>query len=253
MPFTESGTDTDEESKRKRQQTDDFFGRSKLTKRTPSKGSKENGNEDNTEGVMITMMKELLSKNEEMMGEIKQLRKEQRENQQQLVEIKQENKKMKQEIKTLSEKIDSMERENKRKNVVISGLEINTKDDKVLKERMEKFITEELKVEVKIRNARKIGEKMCVIETESFKEKMDILSNKSKLRSLPERIFIDSELTKKEQEIQKRIRNIAKQERDKGNQTKIGYKKLIVNGKQWRWDDDKDQLREDPGGNQSKN
>lgn len=77
---------------------------------------------------------------------------------------------------------------------------------------------------VKITSAQKIGEKMCLIE----KEKINILKNKNTLRHLREKNFIELDLTNKKQEIQKIIREKAKEEKYKDKQTKVGYKKLIV-------------------------
>ncbi|KAJ8912534.1 hypothetical protein NQ315_014478, partial [Exocentrus adspersus] len=43
------------------------------------------------------------------------------------------------------------------------------------------------------------------------------------------------DLTKEERKIQKTIREKAKQEKEKGNDVKVGYQKLVVNGKVWKW------------------
>lgn len=237
---TKSETDTDEENKRKREEFDDLFGRSKITKRTPSKISK--GNKEGTEERMIIMMRELMNKNDEMMDEIKQIRKEQKENHEQIRVIKQENEVLKKEIKDLNEKFEHLERMNKKKNLIISGMKLDTNDDKILKGTIENFISQELKLNVKLKSVGKIGEKVCVIETESMTDKLNILKNKKQLKNLTERIYIDSDLTKKEREIQKVITDIAKEERSKGNSVNIGYKKLMINGKAWNWDVDRGEL-----------
>lgn len=38
------------------------------------------------------------------------------------------------------------------------------------------------------------------------------------------------------------LRNIPREERDKGNKLMIGYMKLNTNGKEWRWNKEQDKL-----------
>lgn len=52
--------------------------------------------------------------------------------------------------------------------------------------------------------------------------KINILRKKSKLRKHTERIYIESDLTRKEVEIEKQIREFAKEEENRGSQIKIG-------------------------------
>ena len=53
---------------------------------------------------------------------------------------------------------------------------------------------------------------MCVIEVENMKNKTNSLMNKSKLRSCIGNIYINDNLTKKEQQIQVEIREWVKEE-----------------------------------------
>ncbi|KAK9717225.1 hypothetical protein QE152_g24309 [Popillia japonica] len=98
-----SGLDTDDDTKRKREQDqDETFGTSKMTKRTPHKNKREQDQDETfgtskmtkrtphknikqykeqpQEQTLIHMMQDLMSKNKEMMEEIKQIRAEQRKN-----------------------------------------------------------------------------------------------------------------------------------------------------------------------------
>lgn len=223
-------SDSDEEYKRKRKELDESFGRSK----------KKRGD---AEPTMIKMMQELMSKSDDMMEELRQLRKENVENNKQLLEIKQENQLMKKEITSLNGKVEQLEKITKKRNLIITGIRMDKSDDKLLKREMENFLAKELQFDAEIRSAQKIGDNVCLIETESMSDKIDILKNKSKLRNLQEKIFIEPDLTKKEQNIQKIIRGKAKEERDRGNQAKVGYKKLIVNGIVWKWNEDAEKLQ----------
>lgn len=75
---------------------------------------------------------------------------------------------------------------------------------------------------------------MIVVEVESFSKKMEIMKAKNKIRG--SQVYIDNDLTKNERGIQKEIREIAKEERDKGKTVRTGYQKIIINGKEFRWD-----------------
>lgn len=235
MSKTGSEAETDEEYKRKRDDHEDCFGRSKITKRTPSKGKER---KEETQDVMIKMMQELMNKNDEMMLEIRKIRDEQTQNNKQLLEIKQENENLKKEMKQLHERVERMEKNNKRKNLIVAGLKVDGKDERQIRTKMEKFMDQELQISIKLRNAIKIGDQTFVIETETMADKVEILKNKSKLRQRKERIYIDNDLTVKEREIQREIHEMAKEERNKGKRVKVGYKKLIVNGREWKWDED---------------
>lgn len=48
--------------------------------------------------------------------------------------------------------------------------------------------------------------------------------------------FINSELTRSERQIQKVIRDRAREDRNNGAIVKIRYQKLEINGKLWEWD-----------------
>jgi hypothetical protein len=49
-------------------------------------------------------------------------------------------------------------------------------------------------------------------------------------------MYIDDDLTKEERETQKKLRELAREERDRGKRVKIGYRKIQINGDWFRWD-----------------
>ncbi|XP_031350476.1 spindle assembly checkpoint component MAD1-like [Photinus pyralis] len=241
-----SGAETDEDVKRKREDNDSSE-RTKLLRKTTMK------RKEGTEEKMIEMMKELMSKNENMMTELKQIRQEQKETNEQLSAIRKENITLKKEIEQLSNKVETLERRNKKENLIISGIQIPTNDDKEIKRQMERFIAQELKMDVKIRNASRITDKVCVIQMENMCDKLEILKHKKLLKAYKDKVYIESELTKKELEIQKEIKQISMEERRRGNSTKIGYKKLIINGSEWKWNETAKALQKTNNTTTSKN
>jgi hypothetical protein len=44
-------------------------------------------------------------------------------------------------------------------------------------------------------------------------------------------------LTKDERETQKKLRELAREERDRGKRVKIGYRKIQINWEWFRWDE----------------
>ena len=193
------------------------------------------------------------------MDELKDFRK---ENKDELKELREQNEKLKQQneamnleltrmrkrledLDVVEQKIELLEKDKKKNNIVISGLKIESTTNQNLKQKLNEFLRDHLQVTDKINNAQKINEHMYVAELNCFDTKMKILKNKGKIDYLKEnKIFINTDLTKKEIKIQSKIREIAKEERNKGNRIKIGYKKLTINGKEWKWDKNENNVKE---------
>lgn len=68
---------------------------------------------------------------------------------------------------------------------------------------------------------------------------------KMKKKLYGKQLFIDHDLTHEERDVQAKIRTRAKEEKANGNQVKVGYKKMVVNGTKWVWGKDKSELRKE--------
>ena len=136
-------------------------------------------------------------------------------------------------INVLENKFEQQDKKARRNNIVIKGAHLNTEN---LEGEVECMIKNKLGVEVKILEAYTIRNrhenKIIIAKTEYIKQKTMIMTNKNKLKDT--RIYIENDLTKKELEIQRDIRQVAKKE--KGKQVKIGYQKLIINGQTWSYE-----------------
>ncbi|XP_025997477.2 golgin subfamily A member 6-like protein 6 [Solenopsis invicta] len=102
-------------------------------------------------------------------------------------------------------------------------------EDKIEQETKE-FIKENLKIEVDIIKAYKVqsrGDKCTVVaEVGTWEQKREIMVTKKELRA---GVFIDDDLTRMKREMQNKLREKAKEEREKGNKVKIdeeGWKKI---------------------------
>ncbi|KYN30705.1 hypothetical protein ALC56_15004 [Trachymyrmex septentrionalis] len=95
-----------------------------------------------------------------------------------------------------------------------------------------KFIKESLEINVNIRKASKVQnrENKCtmVVKVENWEEKREIMITKKNLKA---RVFIDNDLTRREREMQKQLKDRAKEEKEKGNNVKVSYEKIFVKDK----------------------
>lgn len=263
---TDSEGYTTDEGKRKREKENEEEERinkeRKKTVGSPEKPIKKS--EDKLDQIMQMLTN--------LTVEVKQIREDQRaitkeleglklENQQikeDNVLIKKENEEIKAEMKQLLNRTEQIEREKKRNNIVVSGINMNESNPIMVKDIMDEFLQQKLQIEVNTRAAYRLGPKICLVEMESAQDKAKVMQNKAKLKRTEERIYIDNDKTQKEREIEKQIRQLAKEARNEGiRNVKVGYLKLSIDGKEWRWNKDKEALqevsRESMGGKQSKN
>lgn len=178
---------------------------------------------------------------------IKEIRKQNNEHEQQMNRITQANEKLKLEVQEVKQKmekmeesLEQMEKAKRRKYLIIKGIDIWNDDKEVVKQYIETFLKEKVEVDVKIETVRRLNDKICLIGMKKVEEKIDILKNKNRLRNYKEQtIFIASDLTYKEREMQRFIRERAAVERKNGNNVKIGYNYIIVQNIKWRWSAEK--------------
>ncbi|KAH0817300.1 hypothetical protein GEV33_005491 [Tenebrio molitor] len=101
-------------------------------------------------------------------------------------------------ITKTEEKIEKLKKDKIRNNLIVTGMRMETEDEELLRNTMEKMINKELSLNVKVKKVYKIGQ-------DKQKEKLE-----------RKEIYIDSALTLTEREIQKNIRDFAKKERING-------------------------------------
>lgn len=134
------------------------------------------------------------------------------------------------------------ERRRRRNNIKVSGRKWTQANER---EEAEKFLKDELGVEVKAREVRVFNNDrtMAVVELECWEDKNEVMKKKNGLAG--KMIFIDNDLTRKEREIQKKLVRIKKTEKEKGKQAKVGYMKIQIQGKWLFWDEDEGELKTD--------
>jgi len=113
--------------------------------------------------------------------------------------------------------MEDRERKNK---LVIKGL--REKGKKNLIESAQKFLEENFEVkggmkEVQIAGGE--GREVIIIQMDSWERKEEIMRKKNKLGS--RKIYIDNDLTQEEREVQRKFREVARDEKAKKNKSKI--------------------------------
>ncbi|XP_018307231.1 trichohyalin-like [Mycetomoellerius zeteki] len=191
-------------------------------------------------------------KMEKMLGQIEQIRKEWREEKQVRDEEKKKDKEewlderrgIESRLENLEWERERREREKRRNNIVIRGVEVW--GEKRMEQEVKEFIRDNLKTEVEVNKAFKLrmrGDRSTVVaEISSWGQKREIMVKKKELKS---GIFIDDDLTRKEREIQKYLREKATEENRKGNKTRVGYRKIFLKDRWYRWDEKEKKLVEE--------
>lgn len=251
---TESDGYSTDDYKRKREQESpqELFRRSKKTARTPIKGKMGDENKE-IRGMLEKIMNELVEikrDNKEHREETMRLR---RENNEMKGEIEQLKKRMEQ-MEVMENKMERMDRTSRKNNLIISGVNTGTANNREVINIFENVIKESLQIEAKIEEVNKINADMWVAKTESFGKKMEILKNKHRLRnSTYKKVFITSDLTELERKVQKIVRERAEREKNEGKRTKIGYQKIMIEGKTWVWNRQRQELEEESEKRAAKN
>jgi hypothetical protein len=249
----------------------DVFKKSKTIARTPPKG-KEITNKAKQHSQNIQNEESLKgNKREDMdkiiLEEIQKMRTEMRdgfeENKKDIKKLQEEMTRKENEWKIekqeLSERIgmlegimEAQEKQRKKNNIIIKGLKSD--NDQHIKEKVEEFLAKEVGVTVSVMEAYKIGKneerKAIIAKIQTWEQKRDIMVNKKILKG--KKIIIDNDLTRKEMNIQNKLREIAKEEESTGSKTKMGYQKITINNKMYVWNHKDNQL-EYKGERQAKN
>lgn len=139
-------------------------------------------------------------------------------------------------------RLEKLEKDRIRNNIVLTGMEENCSNLESLKARVNEFYREDMGVAVEIESVYRVGEKRCVIRMNSWEDKMKVMKNKHKLKG--GRVFVDSDQTPSERKIMKHIREKARAERENGKTVKVGYMKLMVDGREMRWNAESGELTE---------
>lgn len=213
------------------------------------------GGEDGWKNGLERIIKEIGDLRSEMKGELEMMKEQMREERRiREEERRKEKEEWSEEKKIIEKRLTDLEwmnervdRQNRKKNIIIKGL---SEGKKMVEQDVEKFIEEALRIEVKIKRVSEIKtkgkNKWMLAELESWEQKKEVMEKK---KNLEKSVRIEDDLTKKEREIQEKLRVIAREEREKGDvKVRIGYKKIFLKQKWYWWNEREDKLQEGSDG-----
>lgn len=73
--------------------------------------------------------------------------------------------------------------------------------------------------------------KIVIAKVKTFEGKLEVMTNKLGRK----KIYVENDLTVEKRRIQAIIKERAKDEKQRGKKTRVGYQKLNINGKEFRW------------------
>lgn len=239
---------TSDEGKRKRNIDcgEGAFSKSKRILRTPQKPKI---NEDKLD-KMMEMMQVLMQDIKEIKIEQRSYQEEMKKIKEENAEIKKQNEELRTELKTIHSRLEYMDRDKRRHNIVVTGLTLDNIQQDMIEVEMKSFFRKNMEIEPKMKEIKKIGPKVHLIELEDGCEKREVMRNKAKLKNYRrEKVFIMDDLTKKQRDIQRKLGKIAREEREKGKTVKEAFQKLFIDNIQYRWNDENECIEQLPSKN----
>lgn len=125
---------------------------------------------------------------------------------------------MQERIERLEWESEKKEREGKKNNIIIKGYRFKEKEE--LKKQVENFLSDNLKDEIRVKKAQRLrkeevgkGGEIILVKLQEWKEKKAIMVKKKELKK---GIYIEDDLTRKEREVQMRLRKIAQGNKREG-------------------------------------
>lgn len=157
-------------------------------------------------------------------------------------EWKEERRHLEGRIKTLEVSHERREREERKKNIVITGVQFNESN---LRDESTKFFKDKLNIDVGVQSAHSIkitnDRKLTIISLENREQKIEIMKKK---KELDRGIYVEDDLTRKERNIQKLIRDMARDLRSQGKDARVGYMKMYVDGRCHRYNEKEEKMEE---------
>ncbi|XP_046142174.1 golgin subfamily A member 6-like protein 6 [Osmia bicornis bicornis] len=146
-------------------------------------------------------------------------------------------------LSELEKKWERKEREERRNNIIIRGMKVRKEE---MKEKAEEIVRltgvkdaiEEVKEVGSIERGKEV--RMMLIKIKSSELKRRIMENKKALKGREERI--EDDLTWAQRKIQWTLRKIGREEREKGKYIWVDHGKIRIEGKWWKWDEEKGML-----------
>ena len=143
------------------------------------------------------------------------------------------------ELTRLQETEERRQRKERKNNIVIKSKEFGDRTESDQNEKVKKIL-QEIESDVEFSKTTFIGKNtmgmgLVRVELNNLEDKIKIMKNKNKLKGQDR--YIDDDMTRQEREIQSALRKRAREEKEKGNEAKVGYQKLLINNNWVNWKD----------------
>ena len=143
------------------------------------------------------------------------------------------------EVRKIRWQKEKEERIRRKNNIIITGI---NKGRNVSATEIEEFLKEKIGVEVEINAVWWVyvnNEKSVGAEMKSWEDKMKVMENKSMLKEIEKKIFIENYTTNEERNVRRILVAKAKELRGQGKNVKVGYFRIEVDGKRYIYDEKK--------------
>lgn len=124
--------------------------------------------------------------------------------------------------------------------MIIYGLYIESDDMDDLKSRLESFFVNVLYVVATVTNVTKVNNLMFIVQVDSVDTKSEILEHRNRLNKF--QVYVKDDMSTIESGILDKIDAIAQYQSSLGKDVWVGYMRVFINGKKWRWDDERNGL-----------
>lgn len=145
-------------------------------------------------------------------------------------------------------RIESREREERRRNIVINGVEVNNGRRREAVEEIMRLIG----VKVEIQEIRRIGGReekgkgeMLLVRLKNKEQRWEVMGGKRNLRGRRERIWED--LSFREKKIRWKLGRIARREEEMESRAWVSGGKIRIEWKWWMWDERREELIDEKG------
>lgn len=142
-------------------------------------------------------------------------------------------------LKRIEWKLEMNERKEKRRNVVIKRLDETERGLRGVK----RLLEDKLRISPEIEEVKDLGSGRGVVVTfKNEADKKEVMRKKKELRGRKE--IIEDDMTWKERSIKWKLRQIAEEETRKGKRVTVRYGRIWIEGKWWKWDEEREQLKD---------
>ncbi len=147
----------------------------------------------------------------------------------------------------MEDKINELENRSRRQNIVVKG--IDDKEGETWEEsknKVEEILDRKMKIKVDIVRAHRVGRfnarygRPIVVKLEKERDKEMVMRKKNELKG--SLVFIEEDYSLKTRALRKKLFDIDKKERERGKRVIVTFDKVIIDGKQYAWNQEREDL-----------